>query len=193
MSSDWKIYTRTGDKGETSLIGGRRVPKHDLQIEAYGTVDELNSFIGLIHAKMPADEAGRITMLEVMDRLFTLESLLAEDKAPDPEGKRKRKALPGLFPEDVTLLEKEIDRMNEDLPALSSFILPGGSESAALCHVARCVCRRAERITLRLSEEHPFDPLILQYLNRLSDYLFVLARYMNKLEAGEEILWKPRV
>ncbi|HRY33764.1 MAG TPA: cob(I)yrinic acid a,c-diamide adenosyltransferase [Bacteroidales bacterium] len=192
MSSDWKIYTRTGDKGETSLIGGRRVPKYDLQIEAYGTVDELNSFIGMIHAKIAADEAGRITLLEVMDRLFTLESLLAEDKAPDPEGKRKTRPLPGLYPGDVSLLEHEIDRMNETLPALSSFILPGGTETAALCHVARCVCRRAERITLRLWEELRFDPLILQYLNRLSDYLFVLARYLNRMEGGEEVLWKAK-
>lgn len=193
MSKELKIYTKTGDKGETSLIGGRRVPKYDIQIEAYGTVDELNSFIGLIREQEVMDADSRATLLKIMDRLFTLESLLAEDKAPDPEDKRKSRPLPALADEDVVLLEDEIDRMNLSLPILSSFILPGGTPAAALCHVARCVCRRAERISLHLSQQIEFDPLIIKYLNRLSDYLFVLARWCNHLGKGEEILWKPKL
>ena len=159
MSTEWKIYTKTGDKGETSLIGGRRVPKFDIQIEAYGTVDELNSFVGLIREQQGVDDTSKATLLEIMDRLFTLESLLAEDKAPDPEGKRKNKPLPGLLESDVLFLEKEIDRMNETLPVLNSFVLPGGSQSASLCHVARCVCRRAERNTLVLAQQIEVDAL----------------------------------
>ncbi|MHC1705973.1 MAG: cob(I)yrinic acid a,c-diamide adenosyltransferase [Bacteroidales bacterium] len=193
MNTEWKIYTKTGDKGETSLIGGRRVPKFDLQIEAYGTVDELNAFVGMIREQEMMDAHSKDILTEIMDRLFTLESLLAEDKSPDTAGSGKVKPLPSLFEQDVDLLEKEIDRMNETLPGLSSFILPGGSKPSAICHVARCVCRRAERITLQLSQHLSFDPLIIKYLNRLSDYLFVLARWSNHLTGGEEILWKPRV
>lgn len=193
MSKEWKIYTKTGDRGETSLIGGRRVAKYDLQIEAYGTVDELNSFIGLVREQNGLDEHYRKVLLEIMDRLFTLESLLAEDKSPDPEGARKIRPLPSVHEEDVLLLENEIDAMNEHLPVLSSFILPGGTMVAAYCHIARCVCRRAERITLRLAQDIPFDPLIIKYLNRLSDYLFVLARKSNQDSDGEEIAWKARI
>jgi len=192
MSKEWKIYTRTGDKGETSLIGGRRVPKYDLQIEAYGTVDELNSFIGLIRDES-TDGQTRATLLEIQDRLFTMESLLAEDKAPDPEHVHKHKPLPHLQESDVDLLEHEIDRMNESLPALTSFILPGGHKQGSLCHVARTICRRAERIALLLALEVEFNPLVIKYINRLSDYLFVLARYLTLQNGGEEILWKARV
>lgn len=192
MSQEWKIYTKTGDKGETSLIGGRRVPKDDLQIEAYGTVDELNSFIGLIHAQATHDPRALKLLPEVMDRLFTIESLLAEDKMQGEDKATPSKSLPRIYDDDILRLELEMDLLNEDLPSLHTFILPGGSQAAASCHVARCVCRRAERIVLRLSRDIPVDTLILKYLNRLSDYLFVLARYQNHLLHQEEILWKPR-
>jgi cob(I)alamin adenosyltransferase len=193
MSKEWKIYTKTGDKGETSLIGGRRVPKYDLQIEAYGTVDELNSFIALVREQDKLDEQSKAALLEVMDRLFTAESLLADDKSPDPQGVRKKKALPELSEADVVFLEMEIDRMNETLAVLSSFILPGGSKAAAFCHAARCVCRRAERVCLRLNQQMEINPLVIKYLNRLSDYLFVLARWCNETMGGREITWKPRI
>jgi cob(I)alamin adenosyltransferase len=192
MSDEWKIYTRTGDKGETSLIGGRRVPKYHLQIEAYGTADELNSFIGLIRDES-TDIATRTTLLEIQDRLFTLESLLAEDKIPDPGRIHKHKPLPHLEEADVDLLEHEIDRMNESLPQLTSFILPGGHRLGSLCHVARTICRRAERVTLLLAQELEVNPLVIKYINRLSDYLFVLARFLVLQNGGVEILWKARV
>lgn len=192
MSKEWKIYTKTGDKGETSLIGGRRVPKYNQQIEAYGTVDELNSFIGLIRDES-TNEPTRTTLLEIQDRLFTIESLLAEDKTPDPGNIHKRKPLPQLEESDVILLENEIDRMNETLPLLTSFILPGGHRLGSLCHVARTICRRAERVTLHLAQDQEVNPLVIKYINRLSDYLFVLARYLTLQNGGEEILWKARV
>ncbi len=192
MKEEWKIYTKTGDKGETSLIGGRRVPKFDLQIEAYGTVDELNSFVGLIRDHTE-DEASRVTLLEIQDRLFSIESLLAEDKNPDPDKPLKHKPLPRLVEDDIVLLEHEIDRMNEVLPQLTSFILPGGHRLGSFCHVARTICRRSERVCLRLAQDQPVDGLIIKYLNRLSDYLFVLARYLTFQNGGEEIRWKARV
>ncbi|NVN94710.1 MAG: cob(I)yrinic acid a,c-diamide adenosyltransferase [Bacteroidetes bacterium] len=186
MKEDWKIYTKTGDKGETSLIGGKRVPKYHERIEAYGTVDELNSYIGLIR-DLEVSEANKMILIEIQDRLFTVESLLAED----PE--TSQRALPQIFEEDILLLEREIDAMNENLPVLNSFILPGGHSIVSYCHIARCVCRRAERITIKLSETHHVSSLVIKYLNRLSDYLFVLARKIgNDLGAKEEI-WKAKI
>lgn len=187
MSDEMKIYTRTGDKGQTSLIGGTRVPKYHSRIEAYGTVDELNAFVGLIRDHNTIDGQLNDILIEIQDRLFTLESHLAED----PQGAVSRK-LPALVEEDVKLLENEIDRMNEELPPLSSFILPGGHPLVSYSHLARTVCRRAERISIQLAETHPVPAIDLQYLNRLSDYFFVLARYFSKLTSSIETPWKPR-
>lgn len=180
-----KIYTKTGDLGKTSLIGGTRVSKHHLRIETYGTVDELNSYIGMI-SDLLQDEKKE-TLKEIQDRLFTIGSLLASD----PE--KSKMKVPDLHESDVEFLEKEIDRLNLVLPELKSFILPGGHPTGSWCHIARCVCRRCERLVSELSENNEVPPLILIYLNRLSDYLFVLARavvYSNKMN---EITWKPRI
>ena len=184
---EYKIYTKTGDTGETSLIGGRRLPKYDLQIEAYGTVDELNSFIGLIR-DLDIDARSKEVLTEIQDRLFTFESLLAEDR--EKQGHRE---LPQLYEDDIQLLENEIDSMNVHLPDLNSFVLPGGHYTASHAHVARTVCRRAERVVLRLSKQQDVNKLGIKYLNRLSDYLFVLARKLVYDNQGVEIPWKPRL
>lgn len=181
-----KIYTKTGDKGETSLLGGTRVPKHHIRIEAYGTVDELNSFIGLIRDNVSDKELFAL-LIEIQDRLFTLGSLLAAD--PD----KNKMPLPQLAESDVTLLEKAIDKMNETLPEMKSFVLPGGHPTVSHCHIARCVCRRAERATIKLRENEKVDEIIIKYLNRLSDYLFVLSRKLSHDLKVNEIPWKPRV
>lgn len=181
-----KIYTRTGDKGQTSLIGGTRVPKFHPRIEAYGTLDELNSFIGLIRDQDIRQEYKDL-LLEIQDRLFTAESIIALDPGAETAVK-----LPALSDADITLLEKEIDRMNEGLPELRSFILPGGHPMVSYCHIARCVCRRAERQALRLSQASPVDDTVIRYLNRLSDYLFVLARRLGNDLGLSDTLWKAR-
>jgi cob(I)alamin adenosyltransferase len=181
-----KIYTKTGDKGQTSLIGGTRVPKHHIRIEAYGTVDELNSWIGLLRDQ-PVDASTKKILLEIQDRLFTIGSSLASDP-----GKSKMK-IPDLQEEDVTLLEKEMDMMNESLPEMRNFVLPGGHPSVSYCHIARCVCRRAERNTIHLSESNFVAEPVIKYLNRLSDYLFVLSRKLSHDLKAEEIPWKPRM
>lgn len=191
-----KIYTKTGDLGKTSLIGGTKVPKSHIRIESYGTVDELNSYIGLLNDQMiqaitfsPANLKPQGILKEIQDRLFTIGSSLAVD--PDKEPKMK---LPDLREEDVELLEKEIDKMNEELRPMKSFILPGGHIAVSTAHVARCVCRRAERNCVNMSEEQLFiDLLVIKYLNRLSDYLFVLSRYITHLTGAEEIEWRPRI
>jgi cob(I)alamin adenosyltransferase len=182
-----KIYTKTGDQGKTSLLGGTRVLKFHPRIEAYGTVDELNSYVGLIrdYDQNPHDQE---VLLEIQDRLFTIESLLARD----PELKLKF-SLPEIHPEDISLLENEMDAMNEKLPELKSFILPGGHPVVSFTHIARCVCRRAERNTLRLSQAQPVEEPIIMYLNRLSDYLFVLARKLAMDFNVPETPWKARV
>jgi cob(I)alamin adenosyltransferase len=183
-----KIYTRTGDKGNTSLIGGTKVPKSHLRIEAYGTIDELNSYIGLCR-DLIEEEATQNTLLEIQDRLFTIGSSLACDPKKEP-----RLRLPDLTDDDVLLIEEEIDRMNAVLPEMTSFILPGGNTTVSHIHIARCVCRRAERCCVRLElESLEVEPLIIKYLNRLSDYLFVLGRYVSQMLDAEEIKWKPRV
>lgn len=182
-----KIYTKTGDKGTTALIGGTRVAKSHLRIEAYGTVDELNSHIGLVRDQ-EVNRSRAAILKEIQDRLFTIGSMLATD--PD---KNVKMVTPDLHSEDVTLLESEIDAMSEDVPPLRAFVLPGGHQSVSFCHVARCVCRRAERLAIRLQEESPVDELVVIYLNRLSDYLFALCRRMTHELQAEEITWKPRV
>jgi len=182
-----KIYTKVGDKGTTSLIGGTKVLKSDLRIEAYGTVDELNSYVGLCNDLLK-DERTQKILREIQDRLFTVGSSLACD--PEKEPKMK---IPDLKEEDVSLLEKEIDKMNEVLPEMKNFILPGGHVTVSHLHIARCVCRRAERCCVRLNEQATADLLILKYLNRLGDYLFVLARYASHSLNAEESAWKPRI
>lgn len=184
--SRFKIYTRTGDKGQTSLIGGTRVPKFHPRIEVYGTIDELNSYIGLIRDHDIQPHFKEI-LLEIQDRLFTAESIIALD----PEAKTSVK-LPQLIESDILLLEKEMDAMNEVLPELTSFILPGGHPLVSYCHIARCVCRRAERHAIRLAQAQPVDEKVIQYLNRLSDYLFVLARRLGKDFNAPETHWKAR-
>lgn len=179
-----KIYTKTGDKGETSLIGGVRVPKHHLRIESYGTVDELNSYIGYCHAAC-LDQKEQNRLSQVQDRLFTIGSNLASDP-------KSKMIVPDVKEEDISDLETAMDSMNAQLPELKNFILPGGSRDLAMMHVARCVCRRAERLVSALAAESEIEPLILRYLNRLSDYLFVLARLQAKLEGSTEIAWTPR-
>lgn len=181
-----KIYTKTGDKGQTSLIGGTRLPKQHVRIEAYGTVDELNSHIGLLRDVI-INKKIVDTLLEIQDRLFTIGSHLAAD----PE-KNKMK-LPELSKSDVELLEKNIDAFNENLPEMKSFVLPGGHVNISFCHIARCVCRRAERSVLRLSENEVVDEVLIIYLNRLSDYLFILSRWLVQDLKAVEIAWKPRM
>jgi cob(I)alamin adenosyltransferase len=181
-----KIYTKTGDKGKTSLIGGTRVPKNHIRIEAYGTVDELNSYIGLLRDQ-DIDKHSIIILEEIQDRLFTIGSCLAADPV------KSKMKIPDLKKEDVTLLEKEIDKMNETLPELRAFILPGGNTVVSFCHIARCVCRRAERLVVHLSEVSEVAPLVIIYLNRLSDYLFILSRKIGADKNTLEKEWKPRI
>ena len=181
-----KIYTKTGDEGLTSLIGGTRVPKYDLRIESYGTVDELNSYIGLIRDH-DIDADQKDTLKEIQDRLFTIGAALASD----PE--KSKMKIPDLHLSDITFLESQIDEMNLVLPELKHFILPGGSPVVSICHVSRCVCRRAERISVHLKEESFVDEKVIIYLNRLSDYLFVLARKLCHDSNMSENQWFPRV
>ncbi len=181
-----KIYTKTGDKGLTSLIGGTRVPKSSLRIDCYGTVDELNSHIGLVRDQ-DVNATRRPLLKEIQDRLFTMGSALAAD----PE--KSKMKLPDLHEADVTLLEDEMDRMNAELPELRAFILPGGHPAVSHAHVARCVCRRAERLVIHLREDSFVADLVVMYLNRLSDYLFVLSRQMSHDLGAEEVSWKPRM
>ena len=182
-----KIYTKTGDEGKTSLIGGTKVPKSHLRIETYGTTDELNSYIGLV-SDLITETHSKSVLKEIQDRLFTIGSSLACD--PDKEPLMK---IPDLKESDVTLLENEIDKMNETLPPMKFFVLPGGHVAVSTTHVARCVCRRAERLCVNMQEHELFvDPLVIKYINRLSDYLFVLSRYIAHLLGVEEIPWRPR-
>lgn len=181
-----KIYTKTGDKGSTSLLGGTRVSKNHIRIESYGEVDELNSFIGLLRDQDIAEHA-KLILIEIQDRLFTIGSSLASDP-----GKSKVK-IPELSQEDIDLLESEIDKMNEVLPEMRSFVLPGGHTSVSFCHIARCVCRRAERHVVRLAQNEEVNELVIIYLNRLSDYLFVLSRKIAFDLKAIETPWKPRM
>lgn len=183
-----KIYTKAGDQGKTSLIGGTRVPKSHIRIESYGTVDELNSFIGLL-SDLVEDTKIKTDLKEIQDRLFTVGSSLACD--PEKESALK---IPDLKEEDITGLELAMDKMNEVLSPMKSFIIPGGHQAISTAHIARCVCRRAERICVNMQEEDLFvETLVIKYLNRLSDYLFTLARYIGHLNGVEDIPWKPRI
>ncbi|WP_192820099.1 cob(I)yrinic acid a,c-diamide adenosyltransferase [Rufibacter sp. LB8] len=182
-----KIYTKTGDKGETSLIGGTRVKKSHLRIEAYGTVDELNAFIGVVRDQ-EVNQNRAALFSEIQDRLFTIGSTLATD--PD---KNVKMQTPDLHDTDIQFLEVQMDALEQNLPELRNFILPGGHPAVSFCHVARTVCRRAERTAIALSEESEVSDLVIKYLNRLSDFLFMLGR-ANSFELGvKEITWKPRV
>lgn len=179
-----KIYTKTGDKGQTSLLGGTRLPKHHIRIEAYGNVDELNSWMGLLRDELP-EKCDLI--IKVQEDLFCIGSHLANDPE-NPAGFK----LPEVKEEDILLLEKEIDSLTSVLPEMRSFILPGGNTHVSHCHIARCVCRRAERSVVKLSEAETVDQIHIKYLNRLSDLLFILARWVNKERKSEEKPWKPR-
>ncbi len=180
----FKIYTKTGDSGETGLFGGARLPKHHLRIESYGTVDELNAHLGVVRDMVTGD-LPRAALKAIQDRLFSVGAFLAT--APG------KGSMPlDLGPADISFLESEIDRMETSLPPLRNFILPGGHPAVSFCHVARCVCRRAERLVVALSDTDPVDPLVLQYMNRLSDYLFVLSRDIARENGVSEIIWKPR-
>lgn len=181
----FKIYTKTGDDGTTGLYGGARIPKYDLRIEAYGTIDELNSYVGLIRDQA-IDKNHIDTLIEIQDRLFTIGSILAAQP-----GKEKLK-LPELFETDIEFLEKEIDRMDAELEPMKFFILPGGHTIVSFIHIARCVCRRAERLVVHLASTETIHPLLQQYLNRLSDYLFTLARKTGKELNANEQPWIPR-
>jgi len=183
-----KIYTKTGDLGKTSLIGGTKVAKSHIRIDSYGTVDELNSYIGMV-SDLTVEVHTKEILREIQDRLFTIGSSLACDPEKEPLMK-----IPDLKETDIDLLEREIDSMNDILPSMKSFILPGGHMAISTTHVARCVCRRAERCCVNMQEHELFvEPLVIKYLNRLSDYLFVLSRYTAHLLNIEELKWKPRV
>ena len=178
-----KIYTKKGDQGQTSLLGGARVPKHHLRICSYGTVDELNSYIGLIKDR-EIQKGHKDVLLKIQNDLFVIGSILASDP-----GKSKVK-IPEITENDTELLENEIDKHFSVLPEMRSFILPGGHETVSHIHVARCVCRRAEREVAQLAEESPVPPIVVQFLNRLSDYLFILARKVAVELGAKEVPWK---
>lgn len=186
-----KIYTKTGDTGTTALFGGTRVPKHHIRIESYGTVDELNSYLGLIRDQ-EIDVHYKDLLIHIQDRLFTLGAILATDpeKAILKSGK-ERLNIPKITSSDIERLEQEMDTMNEALPPMTHFVLPGGHQTVSFCHIARCVCRRAERLTTALNDMEAIDPNTLMYLNRLSDYLFVLARKLTYDLQANEIKWIP--
>ena len=186
-----KIYTKTGDKGTTALFGGTRVPKHHIRIDSYGTVDELNSHLGLIRDQNINQHYKEI-IIHIQDRLFTVGAILATDpeKAILKNGK-ERLNIPKISTQNIELLETEMDAMNSELPQMTHFVLPGGHQTVSFCHIARCVCRRAERLTSALNDLETIDPMALMYLNRLSDYLFVLARKLSFDLQANEIKWIP--
>jgi cob(I)alamin adenosyltransferase len=181
-----KIYTKGGDQGETSLFSGTRVPKHHLRIDSYGSLDELNAFLGLLRDQQAA-KIHQEFLIFIQDRLFSIGSHLATES----DKQKAVQKLPEIKDEDVDRLEDEIDRLNEDLPPMTNFILPGGHTTVSYCHIARCVCRRAERLVTALHEKADFNDIILKFINRLSDYLFVLSRKLSKDLECEEIKWIP--
>lgn len=180
-----KVYTKKGDQGKTGLIGGTRVSKANMRIDAYGTVDELNSYMGLLRDNL-VDEGFKDELIFIQDRLFTLGSWMASD----PE--KSKMTLPEIKLEDVERLEQSIDQMESQLEPMKFFVLPGGHQTVSFCHIARCVCRRAERLVVALDEQAPQNPVILSFLNRLSDYLFVYSRYLTLKLGAEEIPWVPK-
>ncbi len=187
-----KVYTKTGDTGTTALFGGTRVPKHHIRIESYGTVDELNSHIGLIRDQ-EMNALYKNVLIEIQDRLFTVGAILATppEKETLKSGEKRLQNL-GIIESDIEFLEKEIDTMEESLPQMTHFVLPGGHTTVSYCHIARCVCRRAERLAVHLNDIEPTDELVIKYLNRLSDYLFVLARKLSYDLQADEVQWIPR-
>jgi cob(I)alamin adenosyltransferase len=180
----FRIYTKTGDKGETALFGGRRVLKSHLRVDAYGTVDELNSFVGWLRDSVE-NQHVREALAQIQHRLFTVGAHLASDPAKHPP-------VPDLLPADIEMLEKEMEGIDAALPPLKHFILPGGHRAVSVCHVCRTVCRRAERLAVALHETEPVEAIVLQYLNRLSDYFFMLARQLAHDLGAEEVIWNPR-
>ncbi|HQW69827.1 MAG TPA: cob(I)yrinic acid a,c-diamide adenosyltransferase [Flavobacterium sp.] len=187
-----KVYTKTGDTGTTALFGGTRVPKHHIRIESYGTVDELNSHIGLIRDQ-EINILYKNVLIEVQDRLFTVGAILATppEKEVLKNGQKRLQNL-GILETDIEFLENEIDSMEDSLPQMTHFVLPGGHTTVSYCHIARCVCRRAERLAVHLNDIEPTDELVIKYLNRLSDYLFVLARKLSFDLKANEVQWIPR-
>lgn len=187
-----KVYTKTGDNGTTALFGGTRVPKDHMRIESYGTVDELNSQIGLVRDQQ-MNQHYKDILIEVQDRLFTIGAILATppDKEVMKNGELRLKKL-GIEESDIELLENEIDQMESELPQMTHFVLPGGHTTVSYCHIARCICRRAERLAVHLSHNEPVAEIAIKYLNRLSDYLFVLARKLTSDLKAEEVKWIPR-
>jgi len=187
-----KVYTKTGDTGTTALFGGTRVPKDHARIESYGTVDELNSYIGLIRDQ-ELNQHFKDILIEIQDRLFTVGAILATppEKEVLKNGQKRLQNL-GIIESDIELLEKEIDTMEDSLPQMTHFVLPGGHTTVSYCHIARCVCRRAERLAVHLSHNEPVADIAIKYLNRLSDYLFVLARKLSKELNADEVKWIPR-
>ena len=181
-----KIYTRTGDKGDTGLLGGARVPKDHIRIEAYGTIDELNSHIGMLRDLGAFDQSD--LLLAVQDRLFTIGSRLAS--ASEDEADRFK--VPHLAEADITALEAAMDAMDKELPEMRNFILPGGHPAVSQAHICRTVCRRAERNLVKLMHQEVLPEILVRYLNRLSDHLFVLARWLGKRTGAAEIPWRPR-
>jgi cob(I)alamin adenosyltransferase len=187
-----KIYTKTGDKGTTALFGGTRVPKHHIRIESYGTVDELNSHIGLLRDQ-DIDQHYKDVLINIQDKLFTVGAILATDpKKSTLKSGKARLNIPKISDVDIQQLEDEMDTMNEVLPPMTHFVLPGGHQAVSFCHIARCVCRRAERLATALNDMEPFQAETLIYLNRLSDYLFVLARKLSYDLKANEIKWIPK-
>lgn len=186
-----KVYTKTGDKGTTALFGGTRVPKNHIRIESYGTVDELNSHIGLIRDQ-DINGIYKSILAEIQNKLFTVGAILATP--PEKEilkNGKERLNIPKITETDIEFMENAIDNMEESLPQMTHFVLPGGHTTVSYCHIARCVCRRAERLAVHLNENEPIDFYVLKYLNRLSDYLFVLARKLSQDLNAEEVKWIP--
>ena len=187
-----KVYTKTGDTGTTALFGGTRVSKHNIRIESYGTVDELNSHIGLVRDQ-DMNHVYKQVLVEVQDRLFTVGAILATppEKEMLKNGQPRLQKL-GIIESDIEFLENQIDIMEEALPPMTHFVLPGGHQTVSYCHIARCVCRRAERLAVHLNDIEPTDEMVIKYLNRLSDYLFVLARKLSHDLNADEVQWIPR-
>jgi len=186
-----KIYTKTGDDGTTGLFGGTRVPKHHIRIESYGTLDELNSWIGLIRDQQ-IEKSSKQVLIKIQEKLFTVGALLAIDpKKEKLKSGKDRLNIPKIDTGDLNTLEKEIDLMEQQLPPMTHFILPGGHTTVSYCHITRTICRRAERLVSQLNDFEPVDPILLSYINRLSDFLFVLARKLSYDVQAEEIKWIP--